>query len=173
MKGRQFDDLSSIADSDYTLISRHLEKSNPFEFLLLRTQNRKNLQGEQLNDHGSIILDIPGSHLINQDRKNGTIEEDIDLVNLMGHIPQKSIKNFLAVPSPGTGIAFGRRQTMDLSIINEPSVMVESKTNLEEEANAKQKTYMMMPSGLIEVPEGPTAAERSFNMANAISQFKE
>jgi hypothetical protein len=123
-----------------------------------------------LNNQGSIVLDIPGNQF-NSNGKISTIEEDIDLVNMMGNIPNKDLNNnnYLSVPMR----SFGRRQTMDLSIIKEPSFVADSKTNLDITNGIKRKGSFLSPTGggLLGIPEGPSAAERSFNMANAINQF--
>lgn len=167
LKARKFDDLSSIADSDLTLIQELVEKekSNPFEFLINRTQNRKNYLENGLL--GSGIIEVTE----NLEKGIPTIDEDIDLANMFQIEQNKSQNNFLNVPQRSK--SFGRRQTMDLSIIQEPSNGGDSYSNLDEVKITRRSFLNPNRQGLLVVPEGPSAAERSFNIHNAISKFKE
>lgn len=175
MQAKNLDDLSSIADSDNTLMSRLKEKeqSNPFEFLQNRTKHRKHL----LHNQQSIVLDEKWDEdeqkgKFDSYKKVPTIEEDLDLVNLMGNIPIQPRHDPMHYPINFFN-KFTRRRTMDLSVIKEPSFMVESKTNLDnlessERLERKGSLYMSKnKTQLFGIPE-----RRIFEKSQNTSAFQ-
>lgn len=101
-----------------------------------------------------------------------TIEEDLDLVNLMGNIPIQPRHDPMHYPINFFN-KFTRRRTMDLSVIKEPSFMVESKTNLDnlessERLERKGSLYMSKnKTQLFGIPE-----RRIFEKSQNTSAFQ-